>query len=270
MRPPKLLQLLFGRTGVNDFFLAVLFFYMASDMNCNPNAYNCDQPIRAWLLGTCAIVATLRIARLVSNSYACDEIHCLFPSGFLGSLVWPVLAGWAAAGTMWTWRARMQSKLCLMEPRHLFLVLSWLAAVYTWLIFHAWVYVIAWQHARHLEWIKNNLRAVENGDVRSRWGNVSEHPVDASMSQGLTAEEISAMPSKTVTRLLLIAKGQDLDCSICLGALRNGDYVRPLDACGHTFHRACIDLWLLRRAECPLCKTGIGPRSGFKGSEWIA
>ncbi|KAK4077199.1 hypothetical protein Purlil1_12472 [Purpureocillium lilacinum] len=43
-------------------------------------------------------------------------------------------------------------------------------------------------------------------------------------------------------------------CSICLDPLENEDYVRALE-CGHVFHVACVDAWLIsHRACCPVCK----------------
>lgn len=59
------------------------------------------------------------------------------------------------------------------------------------------------------------------------------------------------------------------ECAVCLVSLKPGDVVREL-SCRHTFHKTCIDNWLLadtRRAQqtvgleappslptCPLCK----------------
>ncbi|KAK4077966.1 hypothetical protein Purlil1_12164 [Purpureocillium lilacinum] len=43
-------------------------------------------------------------------------------------------------------------------------------------------------------------------------------------------------------------------CSICLDPLENEDGVRALE-CGHVFHVACVDAWLIsRRACCLVCK----------------
>lgn len=57
--------------------------------------------------------------------------------------------------------------------------------------------------------------------------------------------------------LYMHAVGLDIINDICTILI---DFVyiseaRQLDGCGHTFHRSCIDLWLFRRADCPLCKT---------------
>lgn len=254
--------------GINDFFLALLLLFLSVDARRHWIAlHNCSQPIGSWLLGTYALVASLRVFHLTKGVYALEDFDCIVPRRRLGSLLCAALAVWTAAGTLWTWRARSQSKQCLAESRHFVLVISWISVSYTWLFFQAFVSIMDWQHDRQLKWIKDNFRAVEDDDVISRWGNVSEQPGEACLSQGLTAEEITALPLKTATRGWT-AKDQDFECSICLCPLALGDSIRPLDSCGHTFHRACIDLWLLRRAECPLCKTGVGERKLSQGLPW--
>jgi len=51
--------------------------------------------------------------------------------------------------------------------------------------------------------------------------------------------------------------GQD-DCSICLCSYSEGQEIRKL-ACGHCFHRCCLDPWLLNhRNRCPLCMELVG------------
>ncbi|XP_020676759.1 RING-H2 finger protein ATL74-like [Dendrobium catenatum] len=44
------------------------------------------------------------------------------------------------------------------------------------------------------------------------------------------------------------------ECSVCLSELVDGDEVRRLPACKHVFHVGCIDVWLLRHDNCPLCR----------------
>ena len=45
-------------------------------------------------------------------------------------------------------------------------------------------------------------------------------------------------------------------CSVCLEKMVSGEEVRCLP-CSHTFHRRCIDAWLLGRGKCPLCNLDI-------------
>lgn len=52
-------------------------------------------------------------------------------------------------------------------------------------------------------------------------------------------------------------RGEERMCAVCAGGLEDEDerVVRRLGWCGHVFHQACIDPWLLRHsARCPLCR----------------
>lgn len=51
-----------------------------------------------------------------------------------------------------------------------------------------------------------------------------------------------------------LAEEVDRDCPICLDELCIGDYVRTLE-CQHLFHGPCLETWLKKSSECPVCKT---------------
>uniref|UniRef100_A0ACD5VG64 Uncharacterized protein n=1 Tax=Avena sativa TaxID=4498 RepID=A0ACD5VG64_AVESA len=44
------------------------------------------------------------------------------------------------------------------------------------------------------------------------------------------------------------------ECPVCLGAVEEGETVRALPFCRHTFHARCVDAWLRLRATCPVCR----------------
>ncbi|PKA51932.1 RING-H2 finger protein ATL51 [Apostasia shenzhenica] len=44
------------------------------------------------------------------------------------------------------------------------------------------------------------------------------------------------------------------ECSVCLTAFREGEKVRQLPACRHSFHAPCIDMWLYSHSSCPFCR----------------
>lgn len=55
----------------------------------------------------------------------------------------------------------------------------------------------------------------------------------------------------------------ETDCAICLEAFQEGQHVRVLPDCAHTFHTSCIDVWLAiwSAASCPFCRNVIAIRS---------
>ncbi|PAN23824.1 hypothetical protein PAHAL_4G121000 [Panicum hallii] len=57
------------------------------------------------------------------------------------------------------------------------------------------------------------------------------------------------------------------ECAVCLGAIQVGAMVKLLPACGHVYHRDCIDLWLSSRSTCPLCRRRVGDAAAAPGQE---
>jgi hypothetical protein len=43
-------------------------------------------------------------------------------------------------------------------------------------------------------------------------------------------------------------------CTICLEPMEEGSRVRSIVSCQHTFHAGCLEKWIGRKAECPLCR----------------
>merc|ERR1719473_622024 len=115
--------------------------------------------------------------------------------------------------------------------------------------------MIAWVLERRLRTAEGNIRAIEDDDTLARWGRMSNFPGYAAMpwsqNAGLSPKDIELLPTETW------CCGEAAECSICLSEINEGDAARRLPGCGHTFHKSCIDLWVLRRADCPLCKCQV-------------
>lgn len=62
-------------------------------------------------------------------------------------------------------------------------------------------------------------------------------------------------PPKVLTMEEIIKQNEiiDLSCSICLEPLLSTKS-KKLE-CNHTFHKDCVDEWLKRNMNCPLCRT---------------
>lgn len=46
------------------------------------------------------------------------------------------------------------------------------------------------------------------------------------------------------------------DCRICITDYVDGEKVTTLP-CGHRYHKECIETWLMKKAECPICRKSI-------------
>lgn len=55
------------------------------------------------------------------------------------------------------------------------------------------------------------------------------------------------------------------DCAICLEGFKDGEFVRKLPDCGHLFHVNCVDNWLVRVLNCPICRCLVRVDLGDSG-----
>ncbi|KAL5742801.1 hypothetical protein ACOSP7_029533 [Xanthoceras sorbifolium] len=53
--------------------------------------------------------------------------------------------------------------------------------------------------------------------------------------------------------------GNEGTCSVCLCEFKEGDQIRVLPECLHSFHVACIDMWLSSHTNCPICRAEATP-----------
>lgn len=55
------------------------------------------------------------------------------------------------------------------------------------------------------------------------------------------------------------------ECPVCLSVFADGEEVRKLSVCKHSFHASCIDLWLSNHSNCPICRATIITAAGDAG-----
>eukprot|EP00850_Spirogloea_muscicola_P010496 SM000062S19882 [mRNA] locus=s62:160810:162190:- [translate_table: standard] len=101
-----------------------------------------------------------------------------------------------------------------------------------------------------------------------RAGRSSElHGLGRGASQGLDPALIASFPMLKHSRDAAPATGkQDAQCVVCLGDYEEGDSLRRLPLCGHSFHVECIGSWLRSHATCPICRTSLLPPPEDKGA----
>merc|ERR1740121_687486 len=138
---------------------------------------------------------------------------------------------------------------------------TWLLWCYYWIFVHVALSVWACRLRARVRRTEANLRDIEDDETLRRWGQVSRSSASRPLvevargGESLSSAAIRALPCETAAvPETVLGK---CECPICLSEIETGDSIRCLPSCGHKFHRSCIDLWLVRRADCPLCKQKV-------------
>lgn len=93
------------------------------------------------------------------------------------------------------------------------------------------------------------VMAIADADFVERWG--APKPVlQEDLSRGLSPSQIDKLPCDEALDV-----GES--CVICLCPVELAERVRKMPSCSHSFHRCCVDQWLLRSASCPTCKAEV-------------
>jgi hypothetical protein len=261
--------------GYSDLVLLASLVYLSIDIQFEWDDFRtCTKPIHKWLLGSYVLVIISRLVcvagAVLSTTNAGEFLLDLRHKGrmlqVLSHLTWMVIVPgftiWSALGTSWIVEVRRTPGMCLPSGVHFWFLIVWQGLSYLWIVVHAGLGIAAWVLERRLRKAERDLQMLEHldSDLQSRWGRVStlsdyRSLSDLSMSKGLTPAQIASLQGADIAGPT--AAELEEECPICLTMLKPGDSVRLLESCGHTFHRSCIDLWLLRRADCPLCKRGV-------------
>jgi len=277
--------------GMNDAVLLASLLYSCFDLSWEwDNFSTCAKPIHQWLLVSYACVITFRLTHLLGSRAASLGSSDRAAGEFLldlrhkGAVPRAMLTfTWAAAlpffafltvlGTAWLWEVVRDTPQCVPSSTHLWFSGFWLILCYLWITIHAVLGVVAFVLERRVRRAEGDLREIEDDDVRQRWGQVSHlsgyevltEAVTASDRGRLTPAEIKALPCE-VAGCFRTTKADQCECPICIMEVEPGEMVRYLPGCGHRFHKSCIDLWLLRRADCPLCKQSV---FSSKDGQWV-
>jgi len=192
-------------------------------------------------------------------------------AAFIWAVALPGFTVWTLLGTSWLWTITRETPQCMPSETHFWFSSLWIALCYAWIVIHTALGAAAWILERRVRRAEVELRALEDedDDVRSRWGQVSRISGYQALTttagpcagEGLSPAAIKALPAAWE---ITAEEAAGCECPICITELQDGDKVRRLPGCGHHFHRSCIDLWLLRRADCPLCKGPVAAASAVE------
>eukprot|EP00747_Dinoflagellata_sp_TGD_P161733 gnl/TRDRNA2_/TRDRNA2_178538_c0_seq1.p1 gnl/TRDRNA2_/TRDRNA2_178538_c0~~gnl/TRDRNA2_/TRDRNA2_178538_c0_seq1.p1 ORF type:complete len:289 (+),score=38.12 gnl/TRDRNA2_/TRDRNA2_178538_c0_seq1:99-965(+) len=266
------------KLGYNDGVLLISLLYSSIDIQYEWDTFStCKRPLHHWLLVSYVAIVCFRVTHILGmRSFASagadsggDFLLNLRQKGtfskVLISFTWlialPFFTLWTMVGTWWLYDTLMHTAQCLPMGTHLWFIIFWQILSYLWIFIHMALGSVAWLLERRVRRAESDLRSIEDDDVLNRWGQVSQLQGYMSLTSssgmglgGLTPAQIQSLPSTVAD---VTEASEATECPICLNDFQCGEKVRQLGSCGHTFHKSCIDLWLLRRADCPLCKRKV-------------
>jgi len=263
---------------MNDVILFVSLSYSMFDLQLDWDLFGtCARPVHHWLVISYVSVLAFRITHLLgvhsagaaagSTNFLLDLRQKGTAPRLLAAILWflalPFFVLWTGIGTLWLSEVVQSTPQCIPSTAHLIFWCLWLVLSYAWILMHLALAGVAISLERRVQRAEADIGEIADLETISRWGQVDQLSDFTSLSSGrngLSPAEIRALPSSTKPResgfadMSQCCAGSDAECSICLHCLNPGDEIRRLPTCGHSFHRSCIDLWLLRSADCPLCK----------------
>ncbi|KAK1419558.1 hypothetical protein QVD17_28743 [Tagetes erecta] len=65
---------------------------------------------------------------------------------------------------------------------------------------------------------------------------------------------VGLLPSHKHKKQLTDSHDDEPMCAVCLSEFEDGDELRTLPECMHSFHVPCIDMWLYSHRSCPICR----------------
>lgn len=230
---------------------------------------DCMMSMQRWLVLSYVNLAIFRGSQKLGQHYSPkgeDFIFSFRHESLLPRLVviftWcflvPWFAAWTVIGTL-NIRSVMQLQTCSTQGTSPELIMFWQLLSYVWICIYVVYFGIACVIEYRLRMAERNMRLIENDESRARWGHIAPAVSDSmaalSAQTGLQPHEIQALPMIVAQEEQ--AASSEMHCPICLSDFCAGDKIRGLPKCGHYFHQSCIDLWLLRRADCPMCKSAV-------------
>lgn len=231
------------RFTCNDVFLFSALSYSIIIVIMRWGDFNtCKKPIQVFLLVDYLLMMASRLIYFAAMHYAESERHSLFIQKIKRTMV-TFFVVWTLVGTNWF----VQSVECVEHTNQYWTFVIWIALSYLWMCVCGGI-CVSERRARQ-------RREIEGEMFRFPF---RAEPNRAPKPPGLTQEQLHHLPTLLVDypRAQELMR-QNLLCSICLESFVPSETTKGLPNCGHFFHEVCIDEWLVRRNNCPLCRLEV-------------
>ncbi|KAI4314573.1 hypothetical protein L6164_027466 [Bauhinia variegata] len=106
--------------------------------------------------------------------------------------------------------------------------------------------------------LRNQRIANQNPEQEQR----HRHLVNISPSETPSQTSVASLiPSHKYKKKEVVS--EDDTCAVCLGEFEEGDELRTLPECMHSYHVSCIDKWFYLHSSCPICRKLAMPSPGI-------
>ncbi len=99
-----------------------------------------------------------------------------------------------------------------------------------------------------------NLKEFVENYLQERHDNIKQIASELNFNNCKEIEHFIGKSSKIKKNDPLI---KNENCFVCFEAYSEGEYKRELPHCKHFFHKKCIDKWLKKKAQCPICRDNV-------------
>ena len=112
--------------------------------------------------------------------------------------------------------------------------------------------------------VYNNLKITSEAEINNHDGRRNQNDNYSSINAAISERDHTSTsnPHFLHDRKDDVIENQEMgiddnhQCSICLSQYHDGDILRMLP-CFHKYHRSCVDPWLKKKTNCPLCNTDL-------------
>lgn len=260
--------------SLNSIILILSVFYSIIDIFIQWKKFSkCYRPIQLWLVVSFISILLFRFSHFflqyLSNT---DEMNFIiyrrrnsnppyYASFIVICILYPFFTIWNIIGTVWIYKVMKYTPHCVPNNIHPWFIVLWIILCYIWILLYLFFIVISIYLEYQSSLFEREYNALYSNDIVARWGNNIELMRNYGIyifKKGLSLKQIQNLPYYHIKQITDQTK-----CSICLNDFIIDECVRTLILCGHTFHKNCIDLWLIRNASCPNCKSPIATEGVF-------
>lgn len=261
----------------NDFILILSVCYSIVDIFMQWHKFSkCYKPIQLWLVVSFISILLFRFSHFVlqylSNE---DELNFIiyrrsnrnppkYATFIVICILYPFFTIWNIIGTIWIYKVLKYTPDCVPNNIHPWFIVLWIILCYIWILLYLFFILISLYLEYQSSIYEREYNARYSNDAIARWGHNIEFMRNYGIyifKNGLSLKQIQNLPYYHIKQI-----SDQTKCSICLNDFVINDCVRTLILCSHTFHKNCIDMWLIRNASCPNCKSPIATEGVFSNA----